>query len=103
MDRIRNVLGALSIRLGDADWLDGAFSAGDLMMVSVLLRLREPGLRDEFPNVAAYVASFECWITGDSWRQPSSWLHLHLDGRWSAMFQRVLPRLCCPFAVMQTS
>ena len=40
MDRVRNRLGQLSPRLGEADWLDGAFSAGDLMMVSVLLRLR---------------------------------------------------------------
>jgi len=39
-DRIRNRLGQLAARLGDADWLDGEFSAGDLMMVSVLLRLR---------------------------------------------------------------
>ena len=42
-DRIRDRLGQLSARLGDADWLDGAFSAGDLMMVSVLLRLRASG------------------------------------------------------------
>ena len=46
-------------RLGDADWLDGAFSAGDLMMVSVLLRLRVSGLLDEFPKLAAYVARGE--------------------------------------------
>src|SRR3954452_7244050 len=39
-DRIRNRLHQLSDRLGDADWLDGGFSAGDLMMVSVLLRLK---------------------------------------------------------------
>src|SRR3954467_4218891 len=38
-DRVRGPLGQLSSRLGDADWLDGAFSAGDLIMVSVLLRL----------------------------------------------------------------
>src|SRR5262249_12621646 len=44
---------------GDADWLDGAFSAGDLMMVSVLLRLRASGILDEFPNLAAYVARGE--------------------------------------------
>ena len=49
----------LSARLGDADWLDGAFSAGDLMMVSVLLRLRPSGILDEFPNLAAYVARGE--------------------------------------------
>ena len=58
-DRIRARLVQLSARLGDADWLDGAFSAGDLMMVSVLLRLRASGLLDEFPNLAAYVARGE--------------------------------------------
>jgi glutathione S-transferase len=55
-DRIRDRLVQLSARLGDADWLDGQFSAGDLMMVSVLLRLRASGLLDEFPKLAAYVA-----------------------------------------------
>ncbi|MUV14864.1 glutathione S-transferase family protein [Noviluteimonas gilva] len=59
LDRIRNRLGQLSVRLGDADWLDGAFSAGDLMMVSVLLRVRASGLLDEYPNLAAYVARGE--------------------------------------------
>jgi glutathione S-transferase len=49
----------LSARLGDADWLDGDFSAGDLMMVSVLLRLRPSGILDEFPVLAAYVARGE--------------------------------------------
>jgi glutathione S-transferase len=58
-DRIRDRLVALSARLGDADWLDGPFSAGDLMMVSVLLRLRPSGLLDEFPELAAYVARGE--------------------------------------------
>jgi glutathione S-transferase len=58
-DRIRERLVHLSARLGDADWLDGAFSAGDLMMVSVLLRLRPSGLLDEFPTLAAYVARGE--------------------------------------------
>ncbi|APR80800.1 Glutathione S-transferase [Minicystis rosea] len=58
-DRIRNRLKPLSVRLGDADWLDGAFSAGDLMMVSVLLRSRASGLLDEHPNLAAYVARGE--------------------------------------------
>src|SRR5918999_562999 len=55
-DRVRDRLKQLSARLGDADWLDGAFSAGDLIMVSVLLRLRSSGLLDEFPSLAAYVA-----------------------------------------------
>src|SRR3954447_25747475 len=58
-DRIRARLVGLSARLGDADWLDGAFSAGDLLMVSVLLRLRPSGLLDDFPNLAAYVARGE--------------------------------------------
>jgi len=58
-DRIRSRLNQLSARLGDADWLDGAFSAGDLLMVSVLLRLRASGLLDEYPNLAAYVARGE--------------------------------------------
>jgi len=58
-DRIRTRLDQLSRRLGDADWLDGAFSAGDLLMVSVLLRLRASGLLDEYPNLAAYVARGE--------------------------------------------
>ncbi|EHN09769.1 Glutathione S-transferase [Patulibacter medicamentivorans] len=58
-DRVRERLGQLSVRLGDADWLDGAFSAGDLMMVSVLLRTRPSGILDEFPNLAAYVARGE--------------------------------------------
>jgi glutathione S-transferase len=58
-DRVRNRLKQLSARLGDAAWLDGAFSAGDLMMVSVLLRLRSSGILDEFPNLSAYVARGE--------------------------------------------
>src|SRR4051812_13357054 len=58
-DRVRNRLDQLSSRLGDADWLDGAFSAGDLMMVSVLLRLKSSGILDEYPNLAAYLARGE--------------------------------------------
>src|SRR5688500_7081273 len=58
-DRVRNRLGQLSRRLGDDDWLDGAFSAGDLMMVSVLLRLKASGLLDEYPNLPAFVARGE--------------------------------------------
>lgn len=58
-DRIRTRLTQLAARLGHADWLDGAFSAADLMMVSVLLRLRSSGLLDEHPPLAAYVARGE--------------------------------------------
>jgi glutathione S-transferase len=57
--RIRDRLDQLSTRLGDAEWLDGAFSAGDLMMVAVLLRLRPSGILDKHPALAAYVARAE--------------------------------------------
>jgi glutathione S-transferase len=58
-DRVRKRLGELSRRLGDADWLDGDFSAADLLMASVLLRSRSSGILDEHPNLAAYVARAE--------------------------------------------
>jgi glutathione S-transferase len=58
-DRVRVRLGQLSQRLADADWLDGAFSAGDLMMVMVLRRLNGSGLLEEYPNLFAYVARGE--------------------------------------------
>jgi glutathione S-transferase len=54
-DRVRGRLKQLSPRLGAADWLEGEFSASDLMMTSVLLRLRASGILDEFPTLAAYV------------------------------------------------
>lgn len=56
---IRKRLEGLSSHLGDADWLDGAFSAGDLLMVTVLRRLQGSGLLEERPNLAAYVARAE--------------------------------------------
>jgi glutathione S-transferase len=56
---MRKRLGELSIYLGDAEWLDGAFSAGDLMMANVLLRAKGSGVLDEFPNLAAYLARAE--------------------------------------------
>jgi glutathione S-transferase len=59
MERVRKRLRQLSARLGDAEWLDGAFSAGDLMMVHVLLRARPSGALDEFPKLAAYVTRGE--------------------------------------------
>lgn len=55
-DRVRVRLDDLSRRLGDADWLDGAFSAGDLMMVMVLRRLEGTGILEEYPTLSAYVA-----------------------------------------------
>ena len=58
-DRVRVRLDGLSIRLGEADWLDGAFSAGDLLMVTVLRRLGGSGMLDKYSNLAAYVARGE--------------------------------------------
>ncbi|ARP79216.1 glutathione S-transferase family protein [Bordetella genomosp. 6] len=55
-DRIRQRLASLSRRLGQADWLDGPFSAGDLLMVTVLRRLNGSGMLDAYPNLAAYIA-----------------------------------------------
>jgi len=59
IDRVRDRMEQLSPRLGDAEWLDGPFTAGDLMMVSVLLRLKPSGLLYEYPTLAAYVARGE--------------------------------------------
>ena len=58
-DRVRHRLKQLSARLGSADWLDGAFSAGDLMMVHVLQRLKPSGILEEYPNLCAYLARGE--------------------------------------------
>jgi glutathione S-transferase len=56
---IRNRLGDLSRHLGDSDWLEGGFSAGDLLMVTVLRRAISSGILDEYPNLTAYVARGE--------------------------------------------
>jgi glutathione S-transferase len=58
-DRIRNRLDALSSRLGDSDWLDGEFSAGDLLMVTVLRRPSSSAVLNDYPNLTAYVARGE--------------------------------------------
>ncbi|HEY0626868.1 MAG TPA: glutathione S-transferase family protein [Allosphingosinicella sp.] len=55
-DRIRVRLGELSARLGEREWLDGDFSAGDLLMVLVLRRLESSGFLNDYPNLSAYVA-----------------------------------------------
>ena len=54
--RVRERLGQLSDRLGEADWLDGDFSAGDLMMVSVLRRMQGTGFLEPYPKLLAYIA-----------------------------------------------
>jgi glutathione S-transferase len=58
-ERVRDRLFELSCRLGDAEWLDDTFSAGDLLMVTVLRRLNRSGLLDEYPNLLAYIARGE--------------------------------------------
>lgn len=58
-DRVHVRLGELSSRLGDADWLDGAFSAGDLLMITVLRRLNGSGLLEKYPNLCTYIARGE--------------------------------------------
>jgi glutathione S-transferase len=54
--QLRTRLQQLSDRLGDADWLDGDFSVGDLMMVTVLRRLESSGILGDFPRLTAYIA-----------------------------------------------
>jgi len=58
-DRLRARLKQLSDRLGSSDWLDGRFSAGDLLTVSVLLRIKSAGILNEYPNLASYAARGE--------------------------------------------
>ncbi|MBN8952507.1 MULTISPECIES: glutathione S-transferase family protein [unclassified Rhizobium] len=58
-DRIKQRLSELSDRLGDAEWLDGTFSAGDLMMISVLLRIKGTGILEDYRHLSAYVARGE--------------------------------------------
>ncbi|WP_163865464.1 glutathione S-transferase family protein [Myxococcus eversor] len=58
-DTIRKRLDDLSARLGDADWLDGAFSAADILMVTVLRRIQSSGILEAYPNLAAYIARAE--------------------------------------------
>ena len=58
-DRIRTRLDQLSSHLDEVEWLDGAFSAGDLTMVLVLRRLEGTGILEEYPNLSAYVARGE--------------------------------------------
>jgi len=55
-DRIRHRLDDLSRRLGDADWLDGAFSAADIMMVTVLRRAENMNILEDYPSLCAYIA-----------------------------------------------
>lgn len=57
--RLRVRLDELAARMGDSEWLDGAFSAGDLLMIQVLRNVSRSGMLDDYPNLAAYVARGE--------------------------------------------
>jgi len=59
MGRVRQRLEDLSRRLGDKDYLDGGFTAGDLMMTCVLQGLHPSGVLADFPNLQAFVARCE--------------------------------------------
>ncbi len=81
--RVRERLGELSARLGDAEWLDGAFSAGDLLMVQVLRNLGRSAILADYPNLAAYVArgearpafgrALEALRAGQTGEPPADW------------------------------
>ncbi|QWT19710.1 glutathione S-transferase family protein [Bacillus sp. NP157] len=58
-ERIRQRIAQLARHMGDTEWLEGEFSAGDLVMASVLMRLKPSGMLNEFPTLAAYVARAE--------------------------------------------
>jgi glutathione S-transferase len=58
-ERAGTRLDSLSRRLGDAEWLDGGFTAGDLMMIGVLFRTKDLGLLDKYPNLRGYVSRGE--------------------------------------------
>ncbi len=58
-ERVRNRLAQLSSRLGEEEWLDGEFSAGDLLMVTVLRRLDGHDIVEAHANLADYVRRAE--------------------------------------------
>jgi len=58
-ERVTQRLKELSARLGNQEWLDGDFSAGDLLMVTVLRRAESSGLLMKYPNIEAYIARAE--------------------------------------------
>lgn len=82
-ERLRTRLDELSARLGDKEWLDGQFSAGDLLMVHVLRNLKPSGTLDGWPGLAAYVARGEArpafaraladLRAGQTGKQPADW------------------------------
>ena len=55
-DRIRPRLSELSSRLGTGEWLEDVFTAGDLLMITVLRKLEGSDLLNTHENLSAYVA-----------------------------------------------
>ena len=58
-DRVRARLDELAAHLGNREWLDGAFSIADLLMVHVLRRLDGTGVLEKYPTLSAYIARGE--------------------------------------------
>ena len=56
---MRTRLSEISRHFGESNWLEGPFSAADLLMVSVLRRPSGSAMLPDFPNLAAYVARGE--------------------------------------------
>lgn len=59
VETIRKRLGDLTQWIGDKDYLEGEFTAGDLLMATVLRNLRQTDLVAEQPALAAYLARCE--------------------------------------------
>ncbi|OBX36144.1 disulfide-bond oxidoreductase YfcG [Halomonas elongata] len=82
-ERIRVRVSELSSRLGDAEWFDGTFSAGDLMIASVLRHPTGRRIAEEYPNLADYIArsearpafkrALDAQLTGFNGKPPAGW------------------------------
>ena len=55
-ERIRRRLNQLAAWIGESEWLEGGFSAADILMVHVLRRLEGCDILQEFPKLGAYIA-----------------------------------------------
>lgn len=55
-ERIRGRLDQLVARMGNDEWIDGEFSAADIIMVHVLRRLEGSGILEDYPTLVAYIA-----------------------------------------------
>ena len=53
-DRVKSRLAALAAWLGDREYLEGRYSAADLLMVTVLRNLRHTDLVAQYPTIKVY-------------------------------------------------